>query len=49
MIAHARESDWLFIDATRYKPPGMVQIIIIMFKDVIYKEKILGMYVYCFL
>jgi len=45
MIAHIRESDCLFIDATWYKPPGIIKIIIIMFKDVICKEKISGMFI----
>ena len=45
MIAHMRESIYYFIDGTWYKPPGMVQILIIMFKDTITGLKIPGMYI----
>ena len=45
MIAHIREAECLFIDGTWYKPPGFCQIIVIMFKDIITKEKYPGMFI----
>ena len=37
-----RESLYYFIDGTWYKTSGMAQIIVIMFKDIITKDKIPG-------
>lgn len=45
MIAHMRVSPYYFIDGTWYKPPGMVQILIIMFKEIITGLKIPGIYI----
>jgi hypothetical protein len=45
MIGHMRESLYYLIDGTLYKPSGMTQIIVIIFKDIITKDKILGFYI----
>ena len=45
MITYIREPECLFIDGTWYKPPGFCQIIVIMFKDIITKEKYSGMFI----
>ena len=45
MIAHMRESLCIFIDGTWYRPKGMCQILIFMFKDSLTKEKIPGLFV----
>ena len=43
-ISHLRQSKNLFIDGTWYKPNGFQQILIIQYKDIIIKEKIVGAY-----
>ena len=45
LIGHIRQSKYYFIDGTWYKPPGMVQILIIMFKDSITDLKLPGIYI----
>ena len=40
MIARGRESFYFFIDGTWYRPKGYAQLLIILFKDNIIKEKI---------
>ena len=45
LIAHMRESKYYFIDGTWYKPPGMVQILIILFLDCISNLKIPDMFI----
>lgn len=42
MICHIRESLYYFIDGIWYKPSGMSEIIVIMFKEIITKAKIPG-------
>ena len=44
LIAHMRESLYYFIDGTWYKPPGMEQILVFMFYDIISKIKIPGLF-----
>ena len=44
MIGHMRQSNYYFIDGTWYKPGGIEQILIIMFKDIITGDKIPGIY-----
>ena len=40
-----RKANYLFIDATWYKPPGMSQLLIIMYKDIINGEKYPGFFI----
>ena len=40
MIGQIRQWNYFFIDGTWYKPGGMEQILIIMFKDIIMGGKI---------
>ena len=44
-ISHISEVEHLFIDSTWYKPNGYKQILIILYKDIIIKEKISGYFV----
>ena len=44
-ISHLRESKHIFIDGTWYRPNGYEQILIVLYKDIIIKEKIPGCYV----
>lgn len=39
-----RHAKFWYIDGTWYKPPGMIQILLIMFKDIITNSKIPGFY-----
>ena len=45
-ISHLRSSKHIFIDGTWYRPNGYEQILIILYKDVITKEKIPGCYIF---
>lgn len=45
MICHIRQSKYWHIDGTWYRPPEMVQILIIMFKDIISMIKIPAFYI----
>ena len=44
-ISHLRASKHIFIDGTWYRPNGFEQILIILYKDIITKEKIPGCYI----
>ena len=44
-ISHLRVAKHIFIDGTWYKPNGYEQILIILYKDIITKEKIPGCYI----
>ena len=44
-ISHLRVAKYIFIDGTWYKPNGYEQILIILYKDIITKEKIPGCYI----
>lgn len=44
-FAHIRQSKNNFIDGTWYRPKGFRQILIIEYKDIITKEKIIGPYI----
>ena len=37
-----RKSNYFFIDATKHKPPGRLQFLIIMYKNIINGEKYPG-------
>ena len=44
-ISHLRKAKHLFIDGTWYRPDGFVQILIILYKDIITNEKLPGCFI----
>ena len=44
-ISHIRKAKHLFIDGTWYRPDGFVQILIILYKDIITNEKLPGCFI----